>query len=240
MSAARILVIGVAAAGAAIGGYALTRDGDPPADRAQMSDKICLRMDIGYGDELCLSPEEFAARRTQPVRGADGESAVVELTDPADDAATSAAADCANYDRLIGAGWYAATSREMRREAWFRRVCPALAALAVASPAGRSGFAEGAFDADAASQIGEAGLPQGEGLARFGTAAQEAPARWRLAAADGLSAIVEEIAHADFDGDGWGDILFHAAIESGGSLPENLVGVASRPGENAVQRVVWR
>ncbi len=217
------LIIGAAAAGAAGVAVLTVPGGDKETaavERAAASE-ICLKSDLALFEGVsarCFSPEELSALRDKQVVDIDGEPVALSLTHPTDmsvDAKESRT--CADYSELSFDGWYALTSRDMRREAYFIRACGALAALADAQPAKETFFTKGSPDEEevktlaAAAQFGEISLGED------GLSVEKNGAVWRISS-EAMSLEIHEIANADFDNDGVEEILaFTAGAPQGGT-----------------------
>lgn len=176
---------------------------------------LCLRTDIGAPDGArCYSPQEIAAFAESPVLDDGGGAVNLRLSLPGDEArGLEAVRTCEEYEARLGEGWRALSSREMRREAFFTRDCGARALLMKARPAKTSYFASGeCSEADIRSLIAGA-------LFRIGKeAGEDAPAEvvragaeWRISGG-GRTMLIQEIAHADFNADGRGDMLVYIQL----------------------------
>ena len=204
-----------------------------PARKDESDTRICLRAEIGIAEAQsgsCYTRRDFSAMESSPVRDADGAPVKVSLAHPTDyERDASVAATCAEYRGLTEAGWYALASSEMRREAYFQRACGVLSMLERARAPDLSYFVDGRMhDEDARS------LARG---APFGFAGDEnAPAApavatsggdgaWRLDGGD-QKAMMQEIAHADFNADGLGDMLVFVSLSvEGGTQTASEVGL---------------
>ncbi|WP_428408549.1 hypothetical protein [Hyphococcus sp.] len=223
MQMMKTLVMGAAAAGAA-GVAVLTvpdRDKETAEGSRVAASEICLKDDLALVEGVsakCFSTEELAELRDRQVVDSEGDPVTVSLTHPTDmSAAPKETRTCAEYSELSFDGWYALTSRDMRREAWFTRACGVLAALADAQPAKESFFTDGSPDPEemktlaAGMQFGEVTLGDG------GLGAEKDGAQWRISS-DAMRVQIHEIANADFDNDGVEEILaFTAAAPQGGT-----------------------
>ncbi|MEE2692387.1 MAG: hypothetical protein VX640_12685 [Pseudomonadota bacterium] len=183
---------------------------------------ICLKTKISFAagaDKGCYSRDEIEAFDAAPLLDDHGAPVSVSLSHPTDMSRPQATAStCADWRRLTGEGWYALSTADMRREAWFVRACGTLALLKAARRADLTHFEDAAASeadmeslaATAPFRIGpaEEGAPTAE-VSRAG------PAEWRLSV-DGQFAVVQEIAHADFNADGLGDLLVFVSLNAGG------------------------
>ncbi|GAB4530609.1 MAG: hypothetical protein Kow00133_19350 [Amphiplicatus sp.] len=237
----RLLLFGALAALAAILALAaivllLRRD-------AQARDLVCLRTDIGVaGVESggCYPPEAFAGFAENAVTDAGG-AATVRLSHPTDIQASEMVRTCAAWRARRDAGWYALAAADMRRELVFERACGTLAMLERARAPERTHFRDGAL------ARGDVEAVAGAAPLRIGPAADdavsgpvaveaEAPGVWRWSVG-GQRARLQEIAHADFNGDGFGDVLvFLAAVAEGGTASVGVVGLVEKTAEDAPAR----
>jgi hypothetical protein len=178
----------------------------------------------------CFSSADFEAMRDRAVVGADGAPITMELSSPSDAAAPPAlVSTCVEYDMRSRAGWYPLSNAEMRREEYFRRACPALKLMAGARPAKAGHFAgEALSDADAAALCADPNF----GFAANAKAEAEGPGQWRLS--DGVrEAHMREIAYADFDGDGFGDIMVFISMRTEAGAGRALTGLAMKSAADA-------
>lgn len=209
-----------------------------PARSDDSNEKICLRADIGIAEAkagACYSRRDFAGMASSQVRDADGAAVKVSLAHPDDyERDASIATTCAEYRGLTEAGWYALATSEMKREAYFQRACGVLSMLERARKPDLSYFAEGQMhDADAKS-LGAAS-PFGFGGEENApttpaSVAPEGAGVWRLTGGD-QNAVMQEIAHADFNADGLGDVLVFVTLTvEGGSATASEVGLVVKRG----------
>ena len=263
------------AAGAAVaGGALLLAPVDLPGGTPLQSEpEVCLRTGLKFfGDAkaACMSKAALRKWRVAPVLDNRGRAVSLQLAHPTDYARPlEAVSNCQTYRTLTKEGWYAASTREMRREAFFERACGALDYLLKARPMKMSYFAEGALSAGDAEAVA-AGKPFGfvggppspspsegdvqaetndapKGDAQDLTVAEESGSAVRLAgkAAAGVwrlsrgeqSAQIQEIAHADFNDDGFGDVLVYVTLGvSGASARTGLVGLVEKTAADAPAR----
>lgn len=240
---ARPMIVGLGAAGAltaaAVTGLSLMR-AEPPVEAARLSiangagEAACIKTNIRLVEGMipaCYGSAQFEAMRDRAVISADGAPVRVALAHPSDDAAPSeSASTCAEYDSLISQGYSALTSADLRREEYFRRACGALALLSKAEPAQRSNFAGGK-----ASQEDVRSMASTEATG-FGETAPAAPVDvawvsdgvWRIRIGEGET-MVYEIAHADFTGDGTGEILAYLTVgAAGGTARTGAIGLMEK------------
>lgn len=214
-------------------GAAPLRASTSPA-RAEDSDPmICLRADIGVAEARnggCYARRDFAAMASSPVRDTEGTPVKVSLAHPTDyERDASVAATCAEYRGLTEAGWYALATSEMKREAFFQRACGVLSMLERARAPDLSHFVNGRMgDADARSLALAAPFGFGgdeNAPAVPATMAPRGEGAWGLEGGD-QKAVVQEIAHADFNADGLGDMLVFVSLSvEGGTATAAEVGL---------------
>jgi hypothetical protein len=204
-----------------------------PARAEDPNARICLRADIGVAEAKsggCYTRREFAAMASSQVRDAEGAPVKVSLSHPTDyERDASIALTCAEYRGLTEAGWYALSTSEMKREAFFHRACGVLSMLERARTPDVSYFNDGRMqDADAASLSKNS--PFGFGGDENAPAVAANVARgengvWKLDGAD-QKAVMQEIAHADFNADGLGDMLVFVSLSvEGGTATAAEVGL---------------
>lgn len=209
----------VAAGAGAIGLRYAGDDGPPPEIDAGAEADICLKQSLGFlkaEPPRCVSRRQLAALRGAALKGPDESAVAVEMTHPSDATApTRMGRTCRDYDDLRFEGWFALSSREQRREAYFKRACGALDMLMEAKPSKISYFADGS------PTLGEVASLAADDVMRFGPEDgaepgdpeidQPAAARWRIRAS-GRTIVIDEIANADFDEDGVEEILAFIAF----------------------------
>ncbi len=209
--------VGLVAAGAGVIGLA-TRQPDEtmetPTVVAADETEICLDADIAFlpGDQAgCFKRSEFAKWEAAPLVDPERGAIVVSMSHPTDASRDAAqCATCRDFRELRFDGWYASTSRDMRREAFFTRACGVLSALRGAEAATITYFGETGLEA------GEVASLAADRLLRVGAdpaaapgdpeIVQTAPASWRISAG-GQTVRIDEVALADFDGDNIAEIL---------------------------------
>lgn len=234
----------VAAAGLAGLYFANTSREERTADELG---EVCLRRDLGFvalAAKGCYAPSEFAAMVEEDVLDESGATVSMTLTPPIDaEREPKIIKNCADYQALIDAGWYAETTREMRREEVFTRACAAIAWLQSARPHAVSFFAQGALSEadiesaaiDAPAWFGEAPI---DALTDTMVTTKDAAGDWRVEMA-GAAVVVQELAHADFNGDGVGDMLvLSTARAEGGTATASAVGLMVKTAAGAPCRFV--
>ncbi|MFN3958753.1 MAG: hypothetical protein ACK4NP_02440 [Parvularculaceae bacterium] len=239
----RPIVAGLGAAGAltaaAVTGVAIMQP-DRPVDGARLGvasaagDPVCIKTNVRLVEGMsaaCYGRAQYEAMRDNRVIAADGSAVRVALAHPSDAAAPAeTASTCAEYDSLVSGGYSALTSADMRREEYFRRACGALALLAKARPAGSSYFVGGkASEADVRSMA----VAETTGFDETGPGAPVDIAAvsdgvWRIRIGQGET-MVYEIAHADFTGDGGGEILAYMTVgAAGGTARTGAIGLMEK------------
>lgn len=236
---ARRLLIGVGAVGAlsaaATGVYLAGRTKPPetefPLEAA--ADGVCITSNVRLVEGMagkCLTAAQYEALRDRRVIGAGGAAVEVNLTAPSDENETAVARSCIDYDELIAKGWYARTGADMRREDYFRRACGSLSMLAKARVAQTTNFKDGR------AGVGDIQSMADEETFAFGEAAPSASANvvevedrvWRISVGAGETTVYE-IAHADFTGDGLGEILAYVSIgAAGGTARTGTIGLIEK------------
>lgn len=237
------MIVGLGAAGAltaaAVTGVTLMR-AERPADAARLSladaaaEAACIKTNVRLVEGMgpaCYDHAQIEAMRDRAVISGDGAPVRVALAHPSDDAAPAeTASTCAEYDSLIAQGYGALTGADMRREEYFRRACGALALLTTAEAARLSHFDGGKASA---ADIRSMASTEATG---FGETAPGAPIDvsavsdgvWRLRIGEGET-MVYEIAHADFTGDGTGEILAYLTVgAAGGTARTGAIGLMEK------------
>ncbi len=210
----------------------------PATEDTPARDEICLRLDLGLGaDARCVAREDLPSLLDRALNDASGGPAEMTLASPTDNSAAPVVRNCRNYLALRQKGYFAATSMDMRREAFFNRACGAIKALAKASTPSSSNFPNNRLSKEDAKTLARSGqfrfgpddsAPQaaaqsldlgvdqpGEGIWRYSTGTEEVT--------------LQEIAFADFNGDRIGDILvFVNVAASGGTASAGILGYVEK------------
>jgi hypothetical protein len=191
----------------------------------------------------CYSLGELRNMLERPVVAQGDRLAAVGLSHPNDQMAPIEIVNtCAKYDELKRDGWYSLSGREMRREGYFSRACGALRMLMMSSEPRESYFGkDGCSEEDMRSLAGMTLPAVRESLAdreNDETAPSDLsvnrtePGQWRLSTR-AEDAVMQEIAIADFNDDGLGDVLvFMAANASGGSAYADQLGFLEKKSAN--------
>ncbi len=241
MSMMRMAIVGAGVAGAAgvavVGGQIV--DGEKSDSGADSTQKeICLKGDLALfegADARCYSRDDLRALLDRPVIDMQRQPVTLTMTHPTDASiAPASCSTCRDFREMSFDGWYAATSRDIRREGYFIRACGALAALGDAQDARDSFFANGSPTAEEVVALA--------GTMRIGEAATGADGVhvekangyiWRISA-DAMSLEIHELANADFDNDGVEEILaFSAGSVNGGTASFYDVGLIEKDAPDA-------
>lgn len=214
------------------------RDAIAAGEAAQGSetDAVCLRRDLGLdlGDGAqCISRLDLPALLDRKLIDSTGEAAEMTYASPTDAAAALVVSSCRDYLDLRARGYFAPTTRDMRREGFFQRACGALRMLASSSPAAASNFV-----GDSLSRVDVADMAA-RGQFRLGPDDRETlvDAVDVVADGDGVwryatnveSVVIQEIAFADFNADSLGDVLVFVAIGArGGTASANVLGYVEK------------
>ena len=218
-----------------------------PLAVAAEGDELCfigaVRLVEGAGSP-CVTRAELRTWDSRPVLSPNGDATALSLSHPSDALAPVAIVrTCGEYRRLDADGWYALSSRDMRRQAVFERTCGALAMLEKSEPPRATQFTDaGCTDDDMRAVARSTPLLFSESRADAPaevSVEKAGPGDWRLRGA-GEEARIQEIAHADFNGDGIGEILAFAAVAApGGTAALGVMGFIRRDApEDAVTFVV--
>ena len=212
----RMLAMGAGALGAA-GAATFFGVTGPDRDRASIDGSpdftICLKTDIRYFEGVearCYQRSDLVRLRDAPLVDQGADQIVVNMTHPSEATVpASSSATCREYEDALWEGRYALSTSDMRREAYFIRACRALDMLLDAVPAEISHFEGGSPSEVEVAAIAAEGLlrfdPEG-GPIVAAEVAKTGAADWRITGG-GETAILQEIANADFDGDRIEEIL---------------------------------
>ncbi|MEM8987385.1 MAG: hypothetical protein AAGC95_11755 [Pseudomonadota bacterium] len=203
--------------------------------------EVCMTSPVPMveGAEGCLSKDELGALKTRQVMDANG-PAQLALAHPTDFAQTKTVETCVDYEALAKEGWSALTSADMRREAAFARACSALSAMAEAEKPRKTHFKGGTCARSDVVAIPVADLPafgEGDGASGPVTILADGAGAWAVETATSRISI-QELAHADFDGDGVGDILCFVYVRAkGGSAAHGFAALLSKSAEGGAVRL---
>ena len=181
--------------------------------------EVCLKTDVSFVEGLeagCYSKKELSAFGEKSVLDAKGAPVAISLAHPTDDVqGLSIARNCGDYDQLLEKEFFPMSSREIRREQYFKRACGVLRALLSAREVEENYFAKQAM-----SQADMTSLAEGppfriaEALEANSIALaleKGEDGTWRMET-EGQFAKFQEFAFADFNQDGIGDILAYVSI----------------------------
>ncbi|OFX04301.1 MAG: hypothetical protein A3E78_01230 [Alphaproteobacteria bacterium RIFCSPHIGHO2_12_FULL_63_12] len=194
---------------------------------------VCIESNVRLVDGMspgCRTPAQFEALRDRAVIDGDGGAISVNLAAPDGAGDDAMARTCAEFDALTVKGWYALSGADMRREGYFNRACGALSYLAKAAPAQSTHFAGGKASAeDIRSMAMEEATGFGEAEPSTAVNVNEIEDRvWKVEIGQGET-MVYEIAHADFTGDGLGEILAYVSVgAAGGTARTGTIGLLEK------------
>lgn len=231
------IIAGIAALIAGVAIYAgLMLFQKRPGATTVASGKICFARDVPFiegaaGD--CYEPGDLASLAEKPVVDATGAEASVSLSHPTDvSGGMQIAHNCAQFRKMSADGWYALSTKDMRHEALFTRACGMLATLEQAQPA-KASF----FDKSGLTEADMKSLAEGPAM-RFGpefetpaggAAVSRVGESWRISSPT-EAATIEEIAQADFNGDGRADILVFVTLNAeGGTATASEIAILEKP-----------
>lgn len=214
------MMIGGLAAAAAGTAAVMNMPGDGGPDETTIQNnlaadnyEICLKRPLPLFEGVesqCYDRRAFRNLYNARVVDASAEAVGVSMSHPNDYSAPDAVAStCGEYREMQFDGWYAASAREMRREAFMMRACAVLAVLADAAPATSAYFSDGSPTADELAAFIEAGgaamgeAPEASAIIRV---VSEEQYFWRVET-ETVDITIEELANADFDADGIEEIL---------------------------------
>jgi len=191
--------------------------------------ELCLKNDIPFFEDVksgCYSSSELAHLMDARVVDRQNDVISMEMSDPSDSHMPTARCEtCRQYQEMRWEGWYALTSRDQRREAFFLRACGTLRMLIKAKPAAASYFSGGSPDSDEilllqrtapfaiteSENLELAGESEPEAKEEDGLIESERPYEWRLRS-NGQLILIQELANADFDDDEIEEILAFSAV----------------------------
>lgn len=240
MIASRPIIVGAGAAGAAVVVIAasLLRSDDAPPETGKAGYEVCLKTDVPLFENApakCYESGELLALLDQPVLDLRGHTVSLTMSHPSDKSVASRRIrNCRDYREMSFDGWFAETTREMRREGYFVRACGALAALRDAQKPESSHFEEGSpTNEDLAGVRGILRIGENEQQIDRVVVAQQGDFQWRIAA-DSQFVEIQELANADFDNDGIEEILiFLAGGTAGGSALFYDIGLMQKDAADA-------
>lgn len=194
---------------------------------------VCIESNVRLVEGMspgCRSLAQIEALRDRAVIDGDGGAISVNLAAPDAGGDDATARTCSEFDALTEKGWYALSGADMRREEYFNRACGALSYLAAAAPAQSTHFAGGKASAeDIRSMAMEEATGFGEAEPSTAVNVNEIEDRvWKVEIGQGET-MVYEIAHADFTGDGLGEILAYVSVGgAGGTARTGTIGLLEK------------
>lgn len=207
---------------------------------------ICLKADLALvegAEKKCYTPPEIAALYDRAVLDNDGAPVALQLSHPTNEKrAPETVTTCSAYETRTSEGWYALTTREMSREAYFIRACGVLAMLRQARFADVSYFDNGALteeDVRSLAIVSPFGI--GEGGGQFEGVERLNETTWRLSFSDQY-ADLQEISHADINADGRADMaaFVNVAVRDGTARASQVGYVDKPPPPGGVRFIEWR
>lgn len=202
---------------------------------------LCLKADLQLfkgADARCYNRKEIYSLLDKPLVNRDGASVSVRLTHPSDASiAPNDATTCRQYREYMFDGWFAMTSRDMRREGYFKRACGVLTALFEAQKASTQFFANGSpTDEEIAGLAPTMRMGEASNLAESISVSRSDGYRWEINIGE-QTVFLTELANADFDNDGIEEILgYSAGVMAGGSARFYHVGLIEKDNADAPLR----
>lgn len=227
LNLARNIVLGVAGVGAVGAGVYTTTTPSPQgedvtverldndgASRGKATGEVCLKGDLPFiaGDQSgCHARSDFSQWRKRPINDPSSGELRMTMSSPRDASMpTKEVRTCREFSERKYDGWFAMTSRDMRREAFFVRACGVIEMLAKSRTADVSYFENdtvstgdvATISADQFVRLGSdpATTPGNPDIEKTGAGA------WRVSVS-GQTSYFNEIAALDFDEDGILEIL---------------------------------
>ncbi|MEL7485645.1 MAG: hypothetical protein AAGJ87_00350 [Pseudomonadota bacterium] len=251
MATIRTIFAGIGAAGAAgaavVTGLTMRHADEDPGALTLIADpetEICLRTDLKFfagAKRGCVDKAEIGRWRTAPVLDDRGAPVELNMSHPTDfQRDFEAVKSCGQYRRREGDGWYAGSTREMRREAFFERACGVISFLLDARAPSETFFQDGALTIADVRSLGEGPpfriAPSADAVDAVMDAAAAEDGVWGLSSGEQYARI-QEIAHADFNGDGAGDILTFVTVGvEGATASAGTVGFLEKTSADAPVR----
>ena len=246
MVAIRTLLIGAAAASAAtagVTGIVLFSDGDhhmeeraPLAAVERMSDDaICLRKRLRFFQNVegvCFSQSDLATLRDAPVTDNSGMPVDLTMVHPTSLTTPEASVStCSDFLKYADEGWFAMSSRDQRREAYFKRACSVILAMERAQKPDALYFEGGALHKeDVEAILANNVFYVGETFEDIqpGEIVRSENSDWTALIGEN-EIFLEELATADFDGDTIAEILVFMQIEPiEGTADFHSVGIVNK------------
>ncbi len=196
----------------------------PGSGKSGDAEKICLLSEAPFFQGLkagCYSNKEIADLYDRDLVNERGASVTVQMTSPPEaPQAFDNCRTCSDYNRMRRLGWFALTGRDQRREEFFGRACAMLDFLNKAADSQETYFAQSRLVSQDIEKIPTKSLIQfsawpnaesgdfspEEQINRTNSEAPDENGNW-VVKLDEQWLIIQPLAHADFDGDGIGDML---------------------------------
>ncbi len=244
-----------------------------PGKLLQKDEEICLQTDAPFFEGAkagCFGKDALSKWGEAHVLDNRGRAVTLNLAHPTDFLAElEVVRNCSAYQKLTKEGWYAASTREMRREAYFNRACGTLGYLQKAGKPEKGYFKENGLSFEDTKSLMEVppfrivedpvksvsaesaevtknlkpfkDIDPDKKLKLLESEVSEAIVKsevgvWSLEAS-GQKARVQELAYADFNADGVGDILVFiqiSAVEATASIGQ--VGYLEKKSEDSPVR----
>ena len=228
--------VGALAAAVTTGVYVRGDEKPAPALSAAMRaapETVCIESNVRLVESMapgCLSAAQYEALRDRAVIDGGGDAISVNLAAPVTGGDDASVRTCAEFDALSEKGWYALSGADMRREEYFDRACGALAFLVKAKPAQETHFTGGKASLEDIRSMAMAeatGFGEAEPAAAVDVSEMEDRV-WKVEIGQGET-MIYEIAHADFNGDGLGEILAYVSVGSaGGTARTGSIGLLEK------------
>ncbi|WP_411816027.1 hypothetical protein [Hyphococcus sp. DH-69] len=211
---------------------------DAIADTYQM----CLKSSLSLFKDVkaqCYNRKQIYVLLDRPLVNRDGDAVSVSLTHPSDASiAIEEASTCRQYREYVFDGWFAMTTRDMRREGYFKRACGVLTVLFEAQEASTQHFSNGSpTDEEVASLAPNIRFGEFiDGALDTVSVSQSQRFQWEITMGD-QTVYLTELANADFDNDGVEEILaFSAGMVADGTARFYQTGLLEKDRENASLR----
>lgn len=193
--------------------------------------KMCLATDFTFvagATRKCYAKKDLNGLKGAQVLDSEGAPATVQLSNAA--GATEDVLTCGAYEEKRAQGWFAESTRETARESFFIRACGVLNALAKARAPRVAAFRNRALEQlDVVALASSGSFSFGEPASNAAVSVKkEDEGRWQIAAG-GTVIRLQELAYADFNGDGSGEVLAYVEVSpEGGTAAADAVGIVTK------------